>query len=59
MSGIQPVTMPNPPKVINVFEIFECGYGVKGEPVVPCAVPFQQHWHQVHAIRGVAGVHTS
>jgi hypothetical protein len=30
-----------------------CGFGVKGVLVVYVAVPCQQHWHQVHAIRGV------
>jgi hypothetical protein len=39
--------------------IFVYGYGVKGVSVVQAAVPCQQHPHQVHAIRGVPGVHTS
>jgi hypothetical protein len=51
MSGIQTVTMPNPPKVIHTC-IY--GYGVKGLSVVRGAVPCQQHWHQVHANWGVA-----
>jgi hypothetical protein len=32
-------------------------YGVKGLSVVQGAMPCQEHWHQVHAIRGEAGVH--
>jgi hypothetical protein len=56
MSGIQPVTMPNPPKVINTCTWL---YGVKWLSVVQGAVPCQQRWHKVHAIRGVVGVHTS
>jgi hypothetical protein len=59
MSGIQPVPTPNPPKVINTCVINTCGYGVKGLSVVQAPVPCQQHWHRVHVIRGVAGVHAS
>jgi hypothetical protein len=55
MSGIEPVTMPNPPEVPKLV----CGYCVKGMSVVQGAVPCQQHWYQDHAIRGVAGVPTS
>jgi hypothetical protein len=36
-----------------------CGYLVKGMLAVEGAVPCQKHWHQVHTVRGVAGVHTS
>jgi hypothetical protein len=39
--------------------ILLCGYGVKGVLVVHGAVPCQQPWHRVNAIRGSAGVHTS
>jgi hypothetical protein len=45
-------TLPKQPKLV-------CGYCVKGMSVVQGAVPCQQQWYQEHAIRGVAGVHTS
>jgi hypothetical protein len=32
---------------------------LKGVLIVQGAVPCQQHWHQVHAILGVEGEHTS
>jgi hypothetical protein len=53
MSGIQPVTMPNPPKGSNICMWLWCD-GVVGYKVL-C----RQHWHHVHAIRGVAGAHNS
>jgi hypothetical protein len=56
MFGIQPVTMPHPPPKQTTLV---CVYGVKGLLVVQGAVPCQQNWYQVHAIRGVACVHTS
>jgi hypothetical protein len=56
MSGTHPVTIPNPPKVVKPY-IF--GYGVKVMSIVQGGVQCQQHWRRVHAVRGVAGVHTS
>jgi hypothetical protein len=47
MSGVQPGTLPNPTKVMNIL----CGYGVKGVSVVQGAVPCQQHQINVHAVR--------
>jgi hypothetical protein len=40
MSGIQPVTMPNTPIVIDTC-VLVCVYGVKGVSVVQGAVPCQ------------------
>jgi hypothetical protein len=51
----RPLPFPNLPKQ----SIRLCGYGVKGPPAVQGVVPRQQHWHQVHAIGGAAGVHNS
>jgi hypothetical protein len=44
--------------VICVASMLVCGFHVQGVPIVQGAVPCQQHWHQVHAISGVEGVHT-
>jgi hypothetical protein len=44
--------------LIFVSATLACGSLVKGVPVARGAVPCQQHWHQVQAINGVAGVHT-
>jgi hypothetical protein len=45
MSGVQPVTLPNPPKIINA-----CMWlWWEGVSVVQGAVPCQQHWQQVDA----------
>jgi hypothetical protein len=55
MSDIQPVTLPNPPKIVySVNRLSNVG-GV----LIQGAVPSQQHWNQVHAIKGVAGVQLS
>jgi hypothetical protein len=48
MSDIQPVALPNPPKVIYTCMWLWCD----GVSVLQGAVPFQQHWHHVRAIRG-------
>jgi hypothetical protein len=54
MSGIEPVTMPNPPEVTKTCMWLLCEGDVGCTRC--CAM---QHWYQDHAIRGVAGVHTS
>jgi hypothetical protein len=43
--------------LICVLFTLVCGLFVHGVPFVQIAVPCQQHWHQVHAIRGVTGMH--
>jgi hypothetical protein len=52
---LSPLPCPTLPK----YQKLVCGYCVKGMSVVQGAVSCQQHWYQDHAIRGVAGVHTS
>jgi hypothetical protein len=61
--GRSPLTGPYGPVEVHtedyIIYLLICEVRVRGVSVVQGSVSCQQHWHQVHAVRGLTGMHNS